>query len=79
MCENVLELSYQTAPKARSNKEEVSKGSEEVYNFFSNTFTTRFMSKVVTSSNLNPLLKLFFYLPILTNNNLLLKIYYETL
>ena len=32
------------------------------------------MQKVVTS-NLNPLLKLFFYLPILTNNNLLLKIY----
>ena len=34
------------------------------------------MSKVVTSSNLNPLLKLFFYSPLLTNNNLLLKIYF---
>ena len=33
------------------------------------------MWKVVTSSNLNPPLKLFFYSPILTNNNLLLKIY----
>ena len=33
------------------------------------------MWKVVTSSNLNPPLKLFFYLPILANNNLLLKIY----
>ena len=35
------------------------------------------MWKVVTSSNLNPPLKLFFYSPILTNNNLLLKIYCE--
>ena len=33
------------------------------------------MWKVVTSSNLNLPLKLFFYSPILTNNNLLLKIY----
>ena len=33
------------------------------------------MWKVFTSSNLNPPLKLFFYSPILTNNNLLLKIY----
>ena len=33
------------------------------------------MWKVVTSSNLNPLLKLFFYSSILINNNLLLKIY----
>ena len=36
------------------------------------------MQKVVTS-NLNPLLKLFFYLPILTNNNLLFKIYCENI
>ena len=47
------------------------------HNIFRNTFTTKFMWKVVTSSNLNPLLKLFFYSPILTNNNLLLKIYCE--
>ena len=33
------------------------------------------MWKVVTSSNLNSLLKLFFYSPILVNNNLLFKIY----
>ena len=33
------------------------------------------MWKVVTSSNLNSLLKLFFYSLILANNNLLLKIY----
>ena len=33
------------------------------------------MQKVVTSFNLNTLLKLFFYSPISTNNNLLLKIY----
>ena len=33
------------------------------------------MWKVVTSFNLNLSLKLFFYSPILTNNNLLLKIY----
>ena len=31
------------------------------------------MWKVVTSFNLNPLLKLFFYSPILANNNLLLS------
>ena len=37
------------------------------------------MWKVVTNSNLNSPLKLFFYLPILTNNNLLLKIYYENI
>ena len=37
------------------------------------------MWKVVTSSNLNPLLKLFFYSPILTNNNLLFKIYCENI
>ena len=37
------------------------------------------MWKVVTSSNLNPPLKLFFYSPILTNNNLLLKIYCENI
>ena len=35
--------------------------------------------KVVTSSNLNSPLKLFFYSPILANNNLLLKIYYENI
>ena len=33
------------------------------------------MWKVITSFNLNPLLKLFFYSPILSNNNPLLKIY----
>ena len=37
------------------------------------------MWKVITSSNLNPLLKLFFYSLILTNNNLLLKIYCENI
>ena len=37
------------------------------------------MWKVITSSNLNPPLKLYFYLPILANNNLLLKIYYENI
>ena len=37
------------------------------------------MWKIVISFNLNPPLKLFFYLPILTNNNLLLKIYYENI
>ena len=33
------------------------------------------MWKVIASSNLNPPLKLFFYLPILANNNMLFKIY----
>ena len=37
------------------------------------------MWKVVTNSNLNPPLKLFFYSPILNNNNLLLKIYCENI
>ena len=37
------------------------------------------MWKVITSSNLNSPLKLFFYSPILTNNNLLLKIYCENI
>ena len=37
------------------------------------------MWKVVTSSNLNSPLKLFFYSPILANNNLLLKIYSENI
>ena len=46
-----------------------------IYNIFRNTFTTKFMWKVVTSSNLNSSLKLFFFSPILTNNNLLFKIY----
>ena len=50
-----------------------------VHNIFRNTFTTKFMWKVITSSNLNSPLKLFFYSPILTNNNLLLKIYCENI
>ena len=37
------------------------------------------MWKVVTSSNLNPPLKLFFYSPILINNNILLKIYCDNI
>ena len=37
------------------------------------------MWKVVTSSNLNPSLKLFFYSLILANNNLLLKVYCENI
>ena len=37
------------------------------------------MWKVVTSSNLNPPLKLFLYSLILTNNNLLLEIYCENI
>ena len=37
------------------------------------------MWKVITSSNLNPSLKLFFYSPILANNNMLLKIYCENI
>ena len=37
------------------------------------------MWKVVISSNLNPPLKLFFYSPVLANNNLLLKIYCENI
>ena len=37
------------------------------------------MWKIVTSSNLNPLLKLYFYSPILANNNMLLKIYCENI
>ena len=37
------------------------------------------MWKVVTSSNLNSPLKLYFYLPILANNNMLLKIYCENI
>ena len=50
-----------------------------VHNIFRNTFTKKFMWKIVISFNLNSPLKLFFYLPILTNNNLLLKIYYENI
>ena len=50
-----------------------------VHNIFYNIFTTKFMWKVITSSNLNSQLKLFFYSPILTNNNLLLKIYCENI
>ena len=37
------------------------------------------MWKVIISSNLNPPLKLYFYLPILANNNMLLKIYCENI
>ena len=37
------------------------------------------MWKIVTSSNLNPLLKLYFYSLILANNNMLLKIYCENI
>ena len=37
------------------------------------------MWKVVTNSNLNLPLKLFFYSPILANNNMLLKIYCENI
>ena len=37
------------------------------------------MWKVITSSNLNPQLKLYFYSPILANNNILLKIYCENI
>ena len=37
------------------------------------------MWKIITSSNLNPLLKFYFYSPILANNNMLLKIYYENI
>ena len=37
------------------------------------------MWKIVISSNLNPLLKLYFYSPILANNNMLLKIYCENI
>ena len=37
------------------------------------------MWKFFTNSNLIPSLKLFFYSPILTNNNLLLKIYCENI
>ena len=37
------------------------------------------MWKIVTSSNLNPLLKFYFYSPILANNNMLLKIYCENI
>ena len=37
------------------------------------------MRKVITSSNLNPSLKLFFYSPMLVNNNMLFKIYCENI
>ena len=53
-----------------------------IHNIFCNTFTkitTKSYVKVFTNSNLNPPLKLFFYSPILANNNLLLKIYYENI
>ena len=38
-----------------------------------------FIWKVVTSFNINPPLKFFFYSPILVNNNLLFKIYCENI
>ena len=47
------------------------------HNILRNTLTIKFMWKVITSSNLNPPLKLFFYSAILIDNNLLLKIYCE--
>ena len=50
-----------------------------IYNILRNTFTTKFIWKVIISSNLKPPLKLFFYSQILTNNNLLLKIYCENI
>ena len=50
-----------------------------VHNILRNTFTTKFIWKIVINFNLNPPLKLFFYLPILTNNNLTLKIYCENI
>ena len=52
-----------------------------VHNIFRNIFTKKFMWKVITSSNLNPPWNFFFffYLPILTNNDLLPKIYYENI
>ena len=34
---------YCDSKQARSSKEEVSRSSEEVYNIFSNSFTTKFM------------------------------------
>ena len=46
---------------------------------FSQESYQNLMWKVVTNFNLNPPLKLFFYSPILANNNLLLKIYYENI
>ena len=46
---------------------------------FTQYFTIKFMWKVVTNSNSNPLFKLFFYSPISTNNNLSLKIYCENI
>ena len=50
-----------------------------IRNILRYTFTTNFTWKVVTSSNLNSPLKFFFFSPILTNNNLLFKIYCEIL
>ena len=46
---------------------------------FSQESQQNLMWKVVTSYNLNPPLKLFFYSPILTNSNMLLKIYCENI
>ena len=50
-----------------------------IRNILRYTFTTNFTWKVVTSSNLNSPLKLFFFSQILTNNNMLFKIYCEIL
>ena len=53
-----------------------------IHNIFCNTLQEwhqNLMWKIVISFNLNPPLKLFFYSPILTNNNLLLKIYCENI
>ena len=49
------------------------------FTIFSQESHQNLMWKVVTSSNLNPPLKLFFNSPILANKNLLLKIYCENI
>ena len=46
---------------------------------FSQESHQNLMWKIVTSSNLNLPLKLYFYSPILANNNILLKIYCENI
>ena len=47
--------------------------------FFTILLQQNLCEKLQSSSNLNPPLKLFFYSPILTNNNLLLKIYCDSI
>ena len=42
---------------------------------FYNTFTTNLMQVVIISSNLNSQLKFLFYLLIMTNNKILIRIY----